>query len=288
MAAFLRETADAWNACIEDWLYVTGTALCREFGVEGHYIRIVAPENAVYPAADKGSVTVKNRPPGDNIRPADAMISPDALALVRFGLRAADDPRIVNTVKVIDAMLKVETPFGPCWHRYTHDGYGEHDDGSPYDGTGVGRAWPLLTGERAHYELAAGRRDEAVRLLHAMEAFANEGGLIPEQIWDAPDIPERELFFGRPSGSAMPLVWAHAEYVKLRRSLRDGRVFDMPPQTVERYLVRKTGSSLAIWRFDRKVGSFPAGQTLRLVLLAAGDRPLEHRRLADHARHRNP
>ncbi len=47
---------------------------------------------------------------------------------------------------------------------------------------------------------------------------------------------ERELYFGRPSGSAMPLVWAHAEYIKLRRSLRDGRVFDMPPQTVDRYI----------------------------------------------------
>ena len=95
------------------------------------------------------------------------IVSPDALALVRFGLRAADDPRIVNTVKVIDALLKVETPHGPAWHRYNDDGYGEHADGSPFDGTGIGRAWPLLTGERAHYELAAGRSDEAENLLHA-------------------------------------------------------------------------------------------------------------------------
>ena len=58
--------------------------------------------------------------------------------------------------------------------------------------------------------------------------------MIAEQIWDAPDIPQRELHFGQPSGSAMPLVWAHAEHVKLRRSLRDGRVFDMPPQPVRR------------------------------------------------------
>src|SRR5205807_899128 len=83
----------------------------------------------------------------------------DVLALVRFGLRAPDDPRIVSTVKAIDALLKVDLPQGPCWHRYNDDGYGEHDDGSPFDGTGRGRAWPLLTGERAHYELAAGRRD---------------------------------------------------------------------------------------------------------------------------------
>ena len=167
------------------------------------------------------------------------MVSPDALALVRFGLRAADDPRIVNTVKVIDALLKVDTPSGPSWHRYNGDGYGEHDDGSPFDGTGTGRAWPLLTGERGHYELAAGRPARAEELAAAMEAFAGDGLLIPEQIWDAPDIVERELFAGQASGSAQPLVWAHAEYLKLRRSIRDGRVFDQPPQTVARYVSRR-------------------------------------------------
>ena len=89
------------------------------------------------------------------------MVSPDALALVRFGLRAADDPRMVNTVKVIDALLKVEMPPGPVWHRYNEDGYGEHEDGRPFDGAASAAAWPLLTGERAHYELAAGHTDEA-------------------------------------------------------------------------------------------------------------------------------
>src|SRR5947209_10691229 len=101
----------------------------------------------------------------------------DALQLARFGLRADDDPRIVNTVKVIDQACKVETPHGPSWHRYTFDGYGEHADGSPFNGTGIGRAWPLLTGERGHYELAAGRADEADRLLHAMESFTGDCGL---------------------------------------------------------------------------------------------------------------
>jgi glucoamylase len=172
-------------------------------------------------------------------------------------------------VKVIDALLKVETPAGPAWHRYNDDGYGEHEDGSPFDGTGIGRAWPLLTGERAHYELAAGRRAEAVRLLRALESFANEGGLLPEQIWDAEDIPEKELYRGRPSGSAMPLVWAHAEYVKLRRSLGDGAVFDMPAQTVQRYRVQQSGSRLAIWRFNQKCQAMPAGKVLRIEVLQA-------------------
>jgi glucoamylase len=105
-------------------------------------------------------------------------------------------------------------------------------------------------------------------LFHTFEAFANEGGMLSEQIWDGSDIPDRELFFGRPSGSAMPLVWAHAEYVKLRRSLREGRVFDTPPQTVERYQVKKTGSPYAIWRFNHKCRTMPAGKTLRVEVLA--------------------
>ena len=75
---------------------------------------------------------------GTRPRTGSHVISPDALALVRFGLRAPDDPNL-NTVKVIDALLRVKLPQGPCWYRYNDDGYGEHDDGGPFDGKGVGR-----------------------------------------------------------------------------------------------------------------------------------------------------
>ncbi len=68
---------------------------------------------------------------------------------------------------------------------------------APVDGTGIGRPWPLLTGERAHYELAAGTCAEAERLLGVLEACASDGGLLPEQVWDGPPIPDRELFPGR-------------------------------------------------------------------------------------------
>lgn len=266
VADYLRETADAWNASIERWTYVEGTALARQLGVDGYYVRIAPPDVAEAASPGQGFVPIKNRPPGESLAPAAHIVSPDALALVRFGLRAPDDPRMVNTVRVIDALLKVETPHGPAWHRYNGDGYGEHEDGSPFDGTGVGRAWPLLTGERAHYELAAGRREAAVQLLHTLEAFAHAGNLLPEQIWDQPDIPERELFFGQPSGSAMPLVWAHAEYVKLCRSLQDGAVFDMPPQAAARYGGRPATSPHVLWQPNQKCRAMPAGKTLRLVL----------------------
>jgi glucoamylase len=174
-----------------------------------------------------------------------------------------------DTARVIDTLLKVETPVGAAWHRYNDDGYGEHQDGSPFDGTGIGRAWPLLTAERGHYELAAGRDTIATQLLSALESFANESGFISEQVWDAPDIPKRELYFGQPSGSAMPLVWAHAEHLKLRRSLRDGRIFDLPPQTVQRYLKEKTVSPRLLWRFNHKLRSLPPGKMLRIETMAA-------------------
>ena len=268
LAIYLREIADVWYTSIERWMYVSGTDWCRKFDVAGYYVRIAPLEGEKGASRLQQNVHVQNVLAAEDTRLASHLVSPDALALVRFGLRAADDPGIRDTAQVIDALLKIETPSGPTWHRYNDDGYGEHEDGAPFDGTGIGRGWPLLTGERAHYELAAGRIEDAKRLLAALESFANEGGLISEQVWDAPDKPERELYFGRPSGSAMPLVWAHAEYLKLRRSLHDGRIFDLPPQTVRRYLTEKTVSPRMVWRFNHKIRSLPAGKMLRIETMA--------------------
>jgi glucoamylase len=267
IAVYLRETADVWNASIERWIYMSDSDWCRQFSVGGYYVRITSIDSGEDMPQFGEVVHIKNVSSGDTLN-ANHLVSPDALSLVRFGLRAADDPRILNTIKVIDALLKVETPSGPTWHRYNNDGYGEHEDGSPFDGTGIGRGWPLLTGERAHYELAAGHVEKANLFLSALESFANEGGLIPEQVWDSPDIPERELFFGKPSGSAMPLVWAHAEYLKLLHSLQDGQVFDMPPQTVKRYIVENTQSPRMIWRFNHKISSIEAGKILRIEVVS--------------------
>ena len=265
-AAHLRETADAWNDQIERWIYVSDTPLAREVGVEGYYVRIAPPDCADAGSPSDGFVPIKNRPPDHSRERASLLVSPDALALVRFGLRAADDPRIRNTVRVIDALLKTELPTGPCWRRYNGDGYGEHEDGRPFDGTGIGRPWPLLTGERAHYEIASRNRPAAERLLAAMESFASDGHLIPEQVWDGDDIPERELLRGRASGSAMPLVWAHAEHIKLLRSLREERVFDMPPQPYRRYQVEGVRSRLRVWRLNHKCRTLDAGKILRIEL----------------------
>lgn len=262
IATYCRQTADAWNDSIETWLYATNTGLSEEAGVEGYYLRINPTRN---PAAELGDKTmhIKNRSEGQNLMLITEMVSIDPLALVRFGLRDAKDPRMLNTIKVIDLKLKTETPNGPCWYRYVNDGYGEHSDGRAYNGTGVGRPWPLLAAERAHYEVAAGNIKKAQKLLESVEKCSNNG-LIPEQIWDQGDIPEKELFLGKHSGSAMPLVWAHAEHIKLVCSEKEGLVFDMPRHTQERYLKNKVTSNLAIWRIDLPISALAKGKNLRV------------------------
>ncbi|HEY1583305.1 MAG TPA: glycoside hydrolase family 15 protein [Chthoniobacterales bacterium] len=266
LADYLRETADSWNDSLERWTYVIGTELAEKLGVDGYYLRI-APAGADGAQPNDGRIKLKNLP-GDQSITAAEMIATGFLALVRYGLRAPDDSRILNTIKASDELLKVETPNGPAWHRYNHDGYGEHKDGAPFDGAGIGRAWPLLTGERAHYELAAGRAGIAREMLRALEKFSSDGGMIPEQVWDSADIPEHNLYCGRPSGSGMPLCWAHAEYIKLARSLRDGRVFDQPSATAQRYLVEEKEPAFQSWRFNDKIVSLGKNRHLRLELLA--------------------
>ena len=268
LAVYLRELADSWNDNVERWTYSTNGGLARQIGVDGYYVRIAPPDTDCAASPTEGFVPIKNRPPGQDREQASHVISPDALALVRFGLRAADDPKILNTIKVVDALLRVKLPQGPCWYRYNDDGYGEHADGGPFDGNGVGRPWPLLSGERAHYELDAGNKDAAEDLLRTMSLSSNSSRLLPEQVWDAADIPDRELFFGRASGSACPLVWAHAEYIKLLRSLKDGKIFDQPPQTVKRYRVEKRKAVYWEWRFNNKCRILPVGKTLRIATQA--------------------
>lgn len=260
----LRFVADWWNESLERWLYVEKTALANQCGVEGYYVHL-KPSGSLDNVAMK-EITIKNRPIETARFDYSEIISLDALALVRYGLRAADDPRILNTISVIDKLLKTETVKGPVWHRYNHDGYGEHEDGSAFDGTGIGRGWPLLSGERAHYELAKGDKILALERLRDMARLAGVGGLIPEQVWDSLDIPGKTLYNGHSAGSAKPLVWAHAEYVTLLRSLKDGRVFDMPPQTVQRYLISSHTAPFAIWQMEDKIQTIPPGKGFRLHL----------------------
>jgi glucoamylase len=173
---------------------------------------------------------------------------------------------ILGSLQLADALLKVETPSGPCWRRYFDDGYGEHDDGSAYDGWGRGRPWPLLTGERAHYEIASGR--DPLPLMEAMARMASPGGMLPEQIWDAPSIPEIGLQTGQATGSAMPLAWTHSEFVKLVASRALGRPFDRPEAVWRRYRGERVVARRAIWAPHAPISDMQAGVSLIIVLPA--------------------
>lgn len=263
-ATFIQEYADFLECHLESWTVTSEGTLVP--GIPRHYIRIhPVAIGDVHPDEDpdQGVLRLTNQPPDGPVDvAAKDVVDSGFLELVRYGIRRPDDPLIADTVRVVDAVLKVDTPAGPCWRRYNYDGYGQRPDGGPYQGWGRGRAWPLLTGERGHYELAAGRSAEPY--IRALEGFAHGIGLLPEQIWDEPDRPEQHLYFGRPSGGAMPLMWAHAEYIRLLRSVHDGSVFDLIPHVADRYQRRNDGKVLEVWKAGRQPQVVHRNSTLRV------------------------
>ena len=264
-AMFAEEYADFLESHIEDWTVTNEGELHP--GIKRHYIRILPEQVGDESPAEnpeQRTLQIKNIPAGQQSAfPAKNVVDGGFLELVRYGIRAANDPIILDSVKVIDAVLKVDTKAGPVWHRYNHDGYGQQEDGGPFTSVGFGRAWPLLTGERGHYELAAGRSVEPY--LRTMEELASPTGLLPEQVWDEANKPQEFLSLGKPTGSAMPLMWAHAEYIKLLRSAFDGKVYDAIPEVGERYLGgRKNRKLVEVWKPDRHVRFMRKGAILRI------------------------
>ena len=269
LAKFLEDYADWLEAHLDEWTTTRRGVLLPE--VPYHYMRIRPPaegEPFHNPQIPPGMIHIANRAPDEKYAfEAREVIDPGFLELVRYGIRRADDPLIVDSLKVVDHVLRIDTPYGPCWLRYNHDGYGQRKDGGPYMGWGQGRAWPIMTGERAHYELAAGH--DVAPYITALERFSSIGGMLPEQVWDYADLPEEGMYFGRSAGSAQPLVWAHAEYTKLLRSVTDGQVFDRISVVADRYGVpshqRSFHSRMEIFQVGRPISAVAQGGTLRIM-----------------------
>jgi len=248
-AAMLPETeralplavADFWNARLEDWCVARDTVLGARHGVAAYYVREAPPGILCDDLAMQRVLPINNHS-HDLKLAADEQIATDFLQLVRLGLRRADDALIRDTLVLVDALLKTETPAGPVWHRYNGDGYGEHRDGRAFDGAGRGRGWPLLAGERGHYELSAGC--DPLPYLRTMNAMANHG-LIPEQVWDAEPLAGFQP--GKATGSAMPLAWAHAEFIKLALSRAAGQPVDRPAAVWARYGGMRPEAEWTIW-----------------------------------------
>ena len=260
--AFILAYADWLVAHLEEWTVTT----CGELlaGSPRHYIRINPTDSqAPDPHADPNTacLAVAN---GGGLHPARNVVGGDFLHLVRLGIRAADDPIVRDSLDVIDSVLKRDLPQGPCWRRYNHDCYGQQDDGSAFDQTGVGRSWPILTGERGHYELAAGR--DPMPLIAAMERFANAGAMLTEQLWDDATLADRSMRCGLPTGAAMPLCWSHAEYISLVRSRHDGVCVDRVEPAFQRYVVNQLECRHEIWSIRHPLRRMPAGRILRIIV----------------------
>jgi glucoamylase len=216
-------TADDWQRNVEGWTATTTGHL----GNHTYYMRI---DDNVDPN-DGHSLSIANG--GGSFDERD-VVDAGFLELVRLGIKPPDDPMVAQSVAIIDSFIRVTTPDGDLFYRYNHDGYGEKDDGSPYTGSGIGRLWPLLTGERGEYELANGRRQAATACLNTMARTANSGYLIPEQVWDRPD--GRGLFiFGKGTDSATPLAWSMAQFVRLALSIDAGAPVELPAVVGNRY-----------------------------------------------------
>jgi glucoamylase len=264
VADFIFAYADWLAAHVEEWTVTTQGELVE--GFPRHYVRITPTDpNAPDPHADPNAAMIQIAN-GGGLHPARNVVGGDFLLLVRFGIRDANDPLVRDSIEVIDRVLKYHLPQGPGWRRYNHDGYGQREDGSAFDGTGVGRCWPILTGERGHYELAAGRDPKP--FIKAMEDFANEGGMITEQIWDGPDLPDRHMKRGCPTGAAMPLCWSHSEYVSLVRSRHDGVCFARVEPAFQRYVVNPVQSHYEIWSVRHPLRRVSRGKIFRIIIAA--------------------
>lgn len=261
-AGFLLDYADWLSSHLEDWMVTLRGDLVD--GKPRHYLRITPadpkqPVAAPYP--DESEMQIAN---GGGRHSARNIIGGDFLHLVRLGVRDAADPIILESLEVMDKVIKHDLPQGPGWRRYNHDGYGQKADGGAFDGTGEGRCWPIFTGERGHYELAAGR--DPMPFIAAMENIANDGGMMPEQVWDADDLPDGSMKRGGPTGAAMPLCWSHAEYVSLVRSRQDGVCFDRIEPVYRRYVKSGKGSKIEMWTLAHQIRSISAGKSLCIVL----------------------
>ena len=212
-------TADEWSADLEKWLVTTTGHLSTSRPATGYYIRI--NDNTDPNEGDK--LDVHN---GGGVWDKRDVVDAGFLELVRLGIRPASNPIIANSLSVIDSTIRVETPNGPGFRRYSHDGYGETFFGGPWLGEGIGRLWPIFTGERGEYEVSLGH--DASPYLLAMEEFSNGGGMIPEQVWDQAEPTQSKFVFGSGTGSATPLAWSMAQYLRLVVCAEEKRVVETP------------------------------------------------------------
>nr|WP_089696549.1 glucodextranase DOMON-like domain-containing protein [Halogranum gelatinilyticum] len=232
--------ADHWQANTANWMATTTGSK----SADPYYVRITDDRDP----DDGATLDINNGGPSLDER---EVVDAGFLELVRLGVKPWDDSVVRNSLEVVDDTIRVDTPNGPAFYRYNGDGYGEQGQdpndslppGAPWglngDYGGKGRLWPIFTGERAEYELLADTDSGATApdtMLRAMADFANSGGMIPEQVWDRPEETEFGWEFGEGTGSATPLSWSMAQYVRLAHGIDAGEPVETPAVVRDRYV----------------------------------------------------
>jgi len=239
-AAHFLHVADYWADQVEAWCYSPD---------RGYYVRLASD-----PEGGPGPETV---------------LSVDFIELVRLGVRRPDHPEVRSSIAQVDTRLLWVGPGGPAWRRYIGDTYGERPDGSPWGTGGVGRPWPLLCGERGHLALASG--EPVAEYVLALEACAGPELLLPEQVWDGRDMPRKGLISGRATGSAAPLGWAHAEYLKLLVAFASSELPDRIDPARRRYAFQPPAEPAVVWSESHPVRTVPEGRIVRVQIRRPAD-----------------
>lgn len=227
-----RAKADDWRNQVDEWTFTT----TGSYGNGRYYIRISEDTNP-----NGGNVSLGND--GGTHDERD-IVDGGFLELVRMGVKAPDDATIVDSLPEYDAVLKQTIPGkGDAWFRYNCDGYGEHNDGSNYNGSGRGRLWPIFTAERGMYEIhRAANGNVGKPYLDMLKAFSGNTGMISEQVWNnsatvggCDVITPSQYSSGTATKSIRPLNWAMGEYINLLASVKADRIIDVPTVVCERY-----------------------------------------------------
>jgi glucoamylase len=255
-AAAYQSTALSWAAEMDSTTYTTS----GPYGTGRYFLRIT-PDGSPNSGS---SIGIAN---GGGSHDDRTVVDPSFLELVRLGIKAATATDITSTLSVVDSELKVTTPEGPVWHRYNFDGYGETPSGGDYTGSGTGNPWPVLTGERGEYDVAAGNLSGAQSLLATMAGAANSGYQIPEQVWGGAT-GTGGFTFGQPDNSSTPLMWAMAQYVRLAVDISAGKDVDTPAivtQCVQQGSCPVTGSVKETVNVTVPVSTDASGDTVYLA-----------------------
>jgi glucoamylase len=219
--SLFNSTADSWQSQVVNWTFTTTGPIGN-----GHYFeRIDSDGNP----NDSNTINIAN---GGGSYDERSIVDSGFLELVRQGVMPASSTYITQSLAAVDATIKQTINGNDYWYRYNHDGYGETASGANYTGAGVGRLWPLLSGERGIYTVADGGSGDAA--LTAMIASANSTGMIPEQIWNT-SAPSGYTP-GTPTKSMNPLNWAMGEFITLLVSTSTNTIADVPSIVYNRYV----------------------------------------------------